>query len=178
MNQVMNEQAKVMGDNVDKNDTIDFDNIMGMEYLQNCVKESIRMQPPLIMHMRMAMKDITTKFDGKDFTIPKGDIVITSPAVASRMESVFKNANAFEPDRFAPERNEQKTPFSYLGFGGGMHQCIGQQFGLLQVKIILSILLRNFKLEKTTTNFPEPDYTAMVVGPKNHCKVKYTRLIK
>jgi hypothetical protein len=45
-----------------------------------------------------------------------------------------------------------------------------------QVKTILSVLLRNFKLEATTTEFPEPDYTAMVVGPKNHCKIKYTKL--
>ena len=56
---------------------------------------------------------------GRKYVIPKGDIVITSPAVSSRMESVFKNPNAFEPERFGPERNEQKTPFAYLGFGGG-----------------------------------------------------------
>jgi len=160
--------------------------------------------------MRMAMKDIATKLDGKEYVpasasvsaslsvstslphtltpsltsapftrryvIPKGDIVITSPAVASRMESVFARADAFEPERFGPERNEQKTPFAYLGFGGGLHQCMGQQFGLLQVKTIMSVLLRNYRFEKTTTAFPEPDYTAMVVGPKNHCKVKYTKI--
>ena len=175
MDKVLSEQGSVMGAQ-DKNGSINFDNVGEMEYLQNCVKESLRLHPPLIMLMRMAMKDIATKLDGKEYTIPKGDIVITSPAVASRMDSVFKNPDAFEPDRFGPERNEQKTPFSYLGFGGGMHQCMGQQFGLLQVKTILSVLLRNYKFEKTTGAFPEPDYTAMVVGPKNHCKVKYSKI--
>ena len=57
-----------------------------------------------------------------------------------------------------------------------MHQCMGQQFGLLQVKTIVSVLFRNYKVEPITSDFPEPDYTAMVVGPKNHCKVKLTKL--
>ena len=178
MEQVLAEQRSVLGDKVHNTTGLDFDGVGEMEYLQNCVKESLRMHPPLIMLMRMAMKDIQTTLDGKAYTIPKGDIVITSPAVASRMDSVFTRPNEFEPDRFGAERNEQKTPFSYLGFGGGMHQCMGQQFGLLQVKTILSILLRNYTFEATTDSFPEPDYTAMVVGPKNHCTVKYTRITK
>ena len=86
-----------------------------MEYLQNCVKESLRMFPPLILLMRMAMQDITTTHNGKKYTIPKGDIVVTSPAVSSRMSSVFKNPDSFEPDRFGPERNEQAAPYSFLG---------------------------------------------------------------
>jgi sterol 14-demethylase len=158
------------------------------------------MFPPLIMLMRMAKQDIPTTLNGKAFIIPKGDIVIASPAVASRMPSVFKNPDSYEPDRFGLERNEQATPYAYLGnttefifiylyiylyflmfydvlgFGGGMHQCMGQQFGLLQVKTIVSILLRNYKFELVDKELPEPDYTAMVVGPKNHCVVKYTRI--
>ena len=63
-----------------------------------------------------------------------------------------------------------------LGFGGGMHQCMGQQFGLLQVKTIVSILLRHYKFEALDKEWPEPDYTAMVVGPKNNCNVRYTKL--
>jgi sterol 14-demethylase len=55
--------------------------------------------------------------------------------------------------------------------------CKGQQFGILQVKTIVSILLRNFEFTVVDKEFPEPDYTAMVVGPKNHLKVKYRRII-
>lgn len=174
LEEVMKEQNEVLEGKLDS--SIDFEAVKKMSYLQTAVMESLRMHPPLIMLMRMAMKDIKTSVNGKEYTIPKGDIVITSPAVSSRMESVFKNPNAFEPERFGKERNEQKTPFAFLGFGGGMHQCMGQQFGLLQVKTIVSILLRNYKLEPIDQEFPEPDYTAMVVGPKNHLMVKYTRL--
>jgi sterol 14alpha-demethylase len=144
-----------------------------MEYLQNCIKESLRMFPPLILLMRKAMEDVPTTLNGENYVIPQGDIVMTSPAVSSRLASVFKNPNNFEPDRFGVERNEQKTPFAYLGFGGGRHACLGQQFGLLQAKTIVSTLLRNFDFSAVDKEFPEPDYTAMVVGPKNHCELSY-----
>lgn len=174
MEKVFAEQKTLLGDNLEKQ--LDYDAVGNMEYLQNCVKESLRMFPPLILLMRMAKEDIPTTLNGKSYTIPKGDIVVASPAVSSRMGSVFKNPNSFEPDRFGPERNEQATPYAFLGFGGGMHQCMGQQFGLLQVKTIVSILLRHFKFELVDKELPEPDYTAMVVGPKNHVQVKYTRI--
>lgn len=175
MEETLKEQTELLGkQNIDT--PLDFDAVCKMEYLQNAVKESLRMFPPLIMLMRMAMQDIETTLDGKKYTIPKGDIVITSPAVASRMSSVFTNPNEYEPERFNPDRTETKVPYAYLGFGAGMHTCMGQQFGLMQVKTIVSILLRNFKLEPVDKEFPEPDYTAMVVGPKNHLMVKYTKL--
>ena len=154
---------------------LDYGHVGRMAYLENCIKESLRMHPPLILLMRMAMQDIDTKVDGKTYTIPKGDIVLTSPAVASRMESVFKNPNAFEPERFGPERQEDKVPYAFLGFGGGHHACLGAKFGLLQVKTIVSILFRNFEMSQIDKEFPEPDYTAMVVGPKNHCRIHYKK---
>lgn len=175
LKKVLAEQQEILGDN-NASVPLDFDSVGKMDYLQDCIKESLRMYPPLIMLMRQAMEDIETTHKGKTYVIPKGDIVITSPAVSSRLADVFKNPNNYEPERFGPERNEHKTPFAYLGFGGGRHACLGQQFGLLQVKTIVSILLRNFKIEAIDKEFPEPDYTAMVVGPKNHCKVRYTKL--
>lgn len=178
MKEVLREQEEILKEK-DSNVAsvmLDFDSVGKMEYLTNCIKESLRMFPPLIMLMRQALDDIEVTANGKKYVIPKGDMVFSSPAVQSRMESVFKNANNFEPDRFGPERNEQKTPFAYLGFGAGRHACLGQQFGVLQVKTLMSVLLRNFKFEAVDKEIPEPDYTAMVVGPKGHTRVRYTRL--
>lgn len=173
MQKVMKEQAAVLGS---MNEPLTADSVAKMDYLQNCIKEALRLHPPLIMLMRMAMQDIETTCDGKKYIIPKGDIVVTSPAVAGRLASVFSNPDSYDPDRFSEERNEQKTQYGYLGFGAGMHACMGQQFGLLQVKVLMSVLLRCYKFEPIEKEFPEPDYTAMVVGPKNHCRVRYTRL--
>jgi sterol 14-demethylase len=181
----MDEQSTIFESKTLSNKTVDYSHVKKMNYLECCIKESLRLQPPLIMLMRAALCDIETEtFDGKKYIIPKDDIVITSPAVSGRLDTVFKNPNTFDPSRFGPERNEDqrntdniKKRYSFTGFGGGKHMCKGQQFGILQVKTIVSILLRNFEFTVVDKEFPEPDYTAMVVGPKNHLKVKYRRII-
>jgi len=170
---VLEEQERLLKGN---SETLNADHVAQMTYLDNCVKEALRMYPPLIMLMRMALEDVETTSNGQTFIIPKGDIVVTSPALSGRLPNVFKNPDEFEPERFEAPRNEHKPQYAYIGFGGGMHACIGQQFGILQVKTILSILFRNYRFELVDSEFPEPDYAAMVIGPKNHCKVRYTKL--
>lgn len=175
LDEVLKEQESIFGCNIDEcsNISSDYDIVSKFEYLQNAIKESLRMYPPLIMLMRYAKQDIEVIDQNKKYIIPKGDIVITSPAVSSRLDNIFKNPNNFEPERFNNERNEHKTPFAFLGFGGGMHACMGQQFGLLQVKTIISYLLRNYRFELINQEMPIPDYEAMVVGPKNNLVVRY-----
>ena len=134
------------------------------------------MHPPLIMLMRKAMKAVPIETDaGAAYVVPKGDIVFTAPAVQGRLAMCWTDPDRFDPDRFLPPREEHaKTPFAHLGFGGGIHQCMGQQFGYMQIKTILSWLLRNYDMELASP-FPEPDYAAMVVGPKGKPLIKYKR---
>jgi len=170
MQRVLAEVDEVVG-----GEAVTFDMVQKLELMHNCMKEALRMHPPLIMLMRKAMKDVPIESkEGKKWTIPKGDIVITAPSVAMRLPHVFKEPDLFDPDRFAAPREEHKTPYAYLGFGGGMHQCMGQQFGYLQVKTILATLFSKYEIEMLGP-LPEPDYTAMVVGPKGHPMVRYKR---
>jgi sterol 14-demethylase len=174
LQKVLIEQEKVFGnklENISENH-VDADQLASMECLQNAAKEALRMFPPLIMLMRQALDDISVTVDGAPYLIPKGDIVFTSPAVSSRIASLFPNPESFIPDRF----NDTAQAAAFIGFGAGRHQCLGQQFGLLQVKTILSVIFRNYKLEPMEKLVPEPDYTAMVVGPKNRLMVRFTKL--
>ena len=86
------------------------------------------------------MKDTSVTVNGVTHHIPKDDLVAVSPTVSMRLDSTFKDANTFDPDRYLPPREEHKTPYAYLGFGGGMHSCMGQIFAYVQVKTILSII--------------------------------------
>lgn len=154
---------------------LEYDCVYKMDYLQNCIKESIRLFPPNTMAIRRVLNDIEIPCNNRTFTIRKGEDIVSAIAVQCRMESIFKNANAFEPDRFGSERNEQKIPFSFIGFGAGRHACLGQQLGLLQMKTTMSVLLRNFTFKVVDAVLPEPDYAFMVVKPKGPCQVRYTR---
>merc|ERR1719343_1294791 len=110
------------------------------------------------------MVDIPVKTAEKTYIIPKGDMVGISPSVGMRLGEVFKDPDKFDPDRFAEGRDEHKIPYAYMGFGGGMHSCMGQNFAFVQVKTILSVLFREYDMEMVSDRMPEIDYEAMVVG--------------
>jgi sterol 14-demethylase len=172
---VVEEQTKAFEDDPDA--PVDYRTVNeDMPLLHNSMKEALRLCPPLILLIRYALQDVKVSAGGKDYTIPKGDMVLISPSVGMRIPEVFKEPNVFDPDRFGPGREEDKSsPFAYMGFGGGMHSCMGQNFAFVQVKTILSVLFREFEMEMVSETMPEIDYAAMVVGPKGDCRIRYKR---
>jgi sterol 14-demethylase len=149
---------------------ITFDSLKKCVKLENCVREALRMFPPLIMLMRKVKQELTYK----NYTIPVGDMLCVSPAVAHRVSECFTNADSYDPERFAREEHT-KQPYSYLSFGGGRHGCPGENFGIIQIKTLWTILLRNFNFEMAAKELPPADYTNLVVGPKQPATLRYTR---
>jgi sterol 14alpha-demethylase len=172
MAQAKEEQKKVMAEH---GNDLSMDVLNSMDYLHRCIMEALRMNPPLVLVMRLAKESFAvTTSTGKKYTVPKGDIVMASPTYSHRLDHVFKHPDEYQPDRYTAPRSEQlQMPFSYIGFGGGRHGCMGEKFAYLQIKTIWSILLRNFDFEMVDA-FPEADYESMVIGPKP-CRVRYTR---
>jgi len=173
-NRIVAEQKAIFEE--DESAPLDFDKINNMQLLHDSMKEALRLCPPLILLIRKAMKDVSVKAGGKSYTIPKGDMVLISPSVGMRLLQVCKDPEKFDPDRFGPGREEHKSsPYAYLGFGGGMHSCMGQNFAFMQVKTILSVLFREYDIEMIADKMPEIDYKAMVVGPKGDCRIRYKK---
>jgi sterol 14-demethylase len=141
--------------------------------LENAVKEALRLHPPLIWLPRTALVD----FAYGDQVVPRGSIVAVAPALSNLDPDCFAEPARFDPDRFAPPREEDaKHPWAYIPFGGGRHRCLGASFAAMQQKAIFSVLLRRFEFALTA----EPasyvdDYSAMVVRPKQPFRVRYAR---
>jgi sterol 14alpha-demethylase len=97
------------------------------------------------------------------------------PAVSHRLPEVFNDPTRYDPGRFGPGREEdRKSSYTLIGFGGGHHRCIGLTFAQQQIKVIWSVLLRNFELELVKHGH-QPDYSTFVIGPKRPCLLRYRR---
>lgn len=145
---------------------MNYDNVMNdMPFTEACAREAVRRDPPLIMLMRKVMENVKAG----DIIIPKGDIIACSPLLSHHDETAFPNPRQWNPDR------ETIVPGANVTFGAGTHKCMGEKFGLLQVKTVIATILADFDFEPIN-GLPEPDYHTMVVGPmRNQSQVRYRR---
>ena len=156
---------------------IDYNVLAKQPFLYACVKEAIRMYPPIIFLMRRALVDLPV---GNDLFVPKGSMVMVSNAVAQRLPEVFERPDEYLPDRFLASSESAwditKLPkYSFIGFGAGIHTCLGESFAFLQVRTILNVLFSQYEL-KLETEFPTPDYESIVVMPHGPNIVSYKRI--
>ena len=152
--------------------TVSFESLRQLPKLENVIKEVLRLHPPLIILMRKVMQD----FHVKDCLIKAGKFVCAAPSVTHRIAELFPDPERFDPDRYTPERAEDKDLFGWQAFGGGKHKCSGNAFALFQIKAILCILLRRYEFELVDApDSYRDDYRKMVVEPGSPCPIRYRR---
>lgn len=176
LEKIIEEQKSLLKGDTTTNNTLTYEQVQNMPVFDQVLSETLRLHPPFFQLSRAVKVD--TEFQGK--IIPKGHIVNISPGVAHRLPQLWgDNAETFDPNWFTAENKKEFKPYSWIPFGGGMHQCGGRKFAWNSLKVSLSWLLRNYELEFVgagATSLPKEDYTTMVVAPTNaHCRIKYKR---
>jgi sterol 14-demethylase len=158
----------------DENGAVSFEAIKNMPKLENVIKEVLRLHPPLIVLIRKVMQDIQVK----DYLIKAGKFVIAAPSVTHRIPELFPDPEKFDPDRYMPERNEDKSLYGWQAFGGGRHRCSGNAFAMFQIKGIISVLLKRYQFELVNPAASyQDDYQQMVVEPLSPCPIRYRKRV-
>ena len=149
--------------------TVSFQALREIPLLDACIKEALRLHPPLILLLRVAKEDLTVG----GYTIRAGDLVAATPAVSNRLSDVFPNAEVYDPTRYLEPRFEDtKNPWTWIPFGGGKHRCVGAAFAQMQLKAIFLVLLRRFTFEMAQPSESyRDDFSKMVIQLQQPCTV-------
>lgn len=122
-----------------------------LKALDNFIKETGRLHSPVLNVPRGMLREV--EFAG--YVIPQGTQVRLSICGCHRMPSVFAEPERFDPERFAPPRDEDKrTPYGLVTFGGGPRLCIGINFANIEVKTLAAHVLRRYELESAMAETP------------------------
>jgi cytochrome P450 len=120
------------------------DAFRALPYTLQVVQESLRLYPPAWIMSRLALADDPIG----PFTIPAGSTALVSPYLLHRDPASWPDPERFDPDRFGPGGGgESRHSYAYLPFGGGPRLCIGNQFALMEMQILLALLVRSFTVE-------------------------------
>ncbi|VDM59780.1 unnamed protein product [Angiostrongylus costaricensis] len=126
-------------------ESIDYETLVNMKYIDCVIKESLRMYPlASIANSRQCMKSTTLG----DVEVKEGEFVLVDTF------SIHYDHNLWgeDADKFCPERwlNSSERPLAaFLSFGIGPRQCIGMRLALMEEKLVLAHLLKRFDIVAT-----------------------------
>lgn len=143
----------------------------GLRYLDQVVKEVLRVIPPVSGSFRRVVNDCVIN----GYRIPKGWTVLYSISATHKEVLSFTAPEAFDPDRFDPDRAEdRRTRFSWIPFGAGPHMCVGVEYARLEMAILGARLVRDYRWEL----LPDQDLSMVTVAaprPRSGLMVRIRR---
>lgn len=126
------------------NAPLSIENLHQMTYLDQILKEVLRVIPPVGGGFRKVIK--SCEFNG--YLIPEGWSIIYQIGGTHQDTNVYTHPQSFNPQRFDQQTAENKSkPFSYVPFGGGVRECLGREFAKLEMKLFAALLLRGYEWE-------------------------------
>jgi cytochrome P450 len=161
----------------------EFDSVLGdaplshahvpkFEFTTQVIQEGLRLYPPFWMIDREAVADDRVG----DIEIPRGSTVIVYVYGAHHALRYWENPESFDPERFIKGSEKLRTPFTYLPFGGGPRVCIGNQYAMLQILMILSDLLRRYDFQLTPGQTIEAR-PMVILRPKHGIRMTFTEAV-
>ena len=151
---------------------LSYSDVPRFEFATQVIQEALRLYPPFWMIDRMAVHDDRVG----DLAIPRGSTVIVFVYGAHHAQRYWQDPESFDPERFSKPNEKLHTPFTYLPFGGGPRGCIGGNYAMLQILMILTSLLRKYDLQLSPDQTIEPR-PMVILRPKHGIRMTFTQII-
>ena len=126
-----------------KGEAPSFSNLRSLTYTTQVIEEAMRLYPPAWLVDREAIND--DEVDG--IKIKKGIPISCLIYSMHRHSDFWENPNDFDPERFSSENKKKHVPFSYIPFGGGPRLCIGNNFAMMEMQLIIAMIFNKYSFE-------------------------------
>ncbi|MBI1830221.1 MAG: cytochrome P450 [Planctomycetes bacterium] len=128
-----------------------------LKFTEMIALESMRLYPPGYVIGREATVDCAIG----GYAVPAGTTILMPQWVVQRDPRFFDDPEKFKPERWGEERTKALPKFAYFPFGGGPRVCIGQQFAMMEMTLILATIAQKFrfKMQHGATVTPLPTFT-------------------
>jgi cytochrome P450 len=113
------------------------------DLLSRVIRESLRLYPPVWAIGRRATQGL--RIGGTE--VPKGAIVLACQWALHRSDEYFSNPIQFDPDRWMSDDQRALPKYAFFPFGGGPRSCIGEGFAWMELRIVLTEILRRWRFE-------------------------------
>lgn len=124
--------------------TLDAAHLDGLVFARQVLQETMRLYPGATAVVRTAARDIELK--GRK--IPKGTMVVLATHAFHRRADFWPDPNAFDPDRFAVDRQNSTRPrLAYMPFSAGPRVCMGAAFAMTELTLVLATLVGAIRLD-------------------------------
>ena len=132
-----------------------------LTYTEQVVKETMRLYPPVWEILREPVApDVVGGYE-----IPKGATVAMHQWVHHRDPDVWDDPLAFRPERWTDERERSLPAYAYFPFGGGPRRCIGDRFAMLEARLVLATIAREWTTSPVADLSFAPSITLRPDGP-------------
>ncbi|EEB83421.1 cytochrome P450 4A10 [Roseobacter sp. GAI101] len=133
-------------------DACDFTVMSKLRLSRDVFREALRLYPPVPMMVR----ETTCPEQFRERDIKVGSQLVISPWHLHRHERLWDNPDGFDPDRWHTENGQKCGREAYLPFSAGARVCPGAGFAMVEGPLILSRLLRDFRVEPVDARVPVP----------------------
>ncbi|RAM48431.1 MAG: cytochrome P450 [Hapalosiphonaceae cyanobacterium JJU2] len=139
--------------------------IVTLPYLSAVCNEVLRIYPTQLFTFPRLVES-TVEIMG--YKLHPGTIVIGNIYATHQREDLYPNSKEFQPERFL---EKQFSPYEFLPFGGGSRVCIGANFALFEMKLILATILSRYQLELISQRPERPKFAGLICSPASGVKM-------
>ncbi|XP_034650250.1 LOW QUALITY PROTEIN: cytochrome P450 4p1-like [Drosophila subobscura] len=164
---------KEIEEHIDDNfDNLDNNQLNKLKYLEYFIKETMRLFPSVPIMARQTTQE-TELANG--LILPERSQITIHVFDVHRNPKYWDSPDEFRPERFLPENCQNRHTYAYIPFSAGQRNCIGQKFAMNEMKTLIVVLLKQFRILPMIDPKTIVFNVGITLRTQNNIKVKLVR---